>query len=660
MWKKSLVTRIKSAWLWVVSAPVALGVGIWALIRHLVSAAVATMAGGGLVKSVVATAAVGAAAAGFTFSFGDKTGGLTEYANKTSEFIAAEDYDQAAEYVDSLLAALDEHLTTLEQEDTAVVPGSQSKSLRRGRATRALAEFLRANVQLAAGELTEKQWIAAFEQASKTTAAILGEADSRLLPLAVGNLTSDRAWALLKTDLPAGDRARLALWLMTESNPELIDWAQGYDQFQQDPLTLATSRQAGPELLARHIESLDQAGQWQLADDTLDHFVVLFADTDLGAQAASLRVGRVEPGPARAALVIDLVRQHPGSAVARALLNSYVWMLMEQDKAADVLAAIDRDNQLGQVATLEQLPAVLYRLRQQTQQSTGQLGSGRSANHSRSGAHSDAAESSAAFDLIGTRLARQLLDSGLYAASAEFSLAVLQDNDATPISLVTGQAIRRSSDIADTRDADVAEPLAEYFAALVAQAQGQSSMADQALAELAERSLPDGLRAHILSTQARRAQAVGDYNRAADLIDQAVTSMPDSLILADWQQEITNTQRATSLRSRIRRQQRDHLAAAESAESDDQAVAHYRKVAELHLGLDNPEQAIWTYSLILERYPLNPAIPAVLADCIAVFDQPGLEKQTQRRGAFVDQLLQDYPDSPEAQRYADTLPALSR
>lgn len=539
----SFIARVKPPWKWLVAGIVAIGLVIWGWLKWFGAAATKSTA----VKTITTAAVVAGGAATLTFSFGDKAA-LRGNMKEAFKLVAEGRNTEAAGYVESLLTAADDHLVK------ASLGEPDPESLRLAREAKRIAELLKLSIPFATNELPQEQWIATYERMLKANAGKSRELAQWLIYLSY--LTEDsraeeKIWALIEREIPTDARAQFADWLAVKRKLRgFVTLAQCVDFYENLLVNTGDSAEAA-KFLPSYITTLDQWGRHEFANNALDHFIALFPDTELGAQAAVLRLGGMEAGPVRKAKVLELVEEkYPNSQIAKRLRGAYVQVLIEQERYQEAIMNVDEEKLLDKVTTLNNAAEVLLKLTRKARKMPGTQIPVRFAAKGIAKEASTPASQIPPFDVIGARLARQLLEAGDYATSVELNLAILREADTLPVNFTTGWSIGGSSEIADSNDPDAVKCVAKYFTALVEYHMKQYDIGDRMLEELIHEPMPKALRPYVLFTKAQRAKEKVHFEAAVRYAKEALAEIPHSVTLLELFHELTTTLQMASLREK--------------------------------------------------------------------------------------------------------------
>lgn len=667
MSEQSFVGKVKSIWKWLVSGIVAVAVAIGAGVYWLGTAATTSS-----VVGTVATTGGVVAAAAFTFSFGDKAEGvgkIHKYAKQAYDLVASGKNEQAVQFMDKMVAALDDCLVTLEKETKTEAAGPTTQPtekkelqgkkippkgppkprvLQHAIVGRQAAELLRANLHHKAGKLSEDEWLGVYENVFNSNAEKSRNIAKTIVYLAGEHLDAEDVQSLIKKQIPPGPRGDLALWLLQKNSPADNGTVDECIKFYEELLAHTSDTATAPAILSRLIAILDKQKRYSDSDRVLDHFITLFSDSVLGARAAVLRLGGVEPGPSRDAKLVALVEEHPNSAISENLRSAYVAALLNRKQLEKALQAIDEDGLLGEIRTEEDAADVFLALTQKACGLRPTVIRDRSAHGTAKKVPS--AQTATPFSIC-TDLAGRFLDAREYRIAVEFSFAALRSVGSLPLDLITGQPIRTSSDLGSIDNPEESKHIAKYLRALACYVRKDQNAGDRILQELLQACLSKPLRPHVLHLAARTCAEANDLDSAVKYADWAVAVLPNSPVLVALQARVTEAQQQSQVRSRIEKEQKQHLEAAHAATDTNEAVKHYEEFAELSLALDNVEQAVGTYLTIVEKFPNHVKAPAVLAESIELLDRTDQAKNAARIETLTKKLLAEYPDSHDARRF---------
>jgi tetratricopeptide (TPR) repeat protein len=631
-------------------AVIAVGSGVHSWVTSLTLAAI--------VKAVVVGSVAFGATAAFTFSFGDKVD-LSTYAQEALKLIDAGKQKEAIDYTSQLITALDSRLESLEKrassESVSKAAEGQDKSsqptvvkkptidqmLHQGKMSRQTAELLRANIQMTAGAISQEDWLAIYEKTLNAVPEDSGWVISSLVAFARKDFTRERISALLRKDLPAKAREKLALlWLAVENASGGTTPADERASVYRELINGTAQTDAALRLLRECITKLDQLGKQAEANEALDNLISIFPDSPLGSLAIKFRLGATEPGSERASMVVDLFEKYPQSAIGKELLGTYVAVLMKRGEFSKALAAVDREQSLGKVQTQEEGYEVLLRLAERACQL--QVISVEERLDSSPVATDTSANYSPVF--ICRSLAKEFLERGEYAISSGINFCVLRSMNRLPIDLITGQVLRRASDVGKTDDPHVAN----FFCVCVMRAAGEHDAGDVLLEKLYRETPPSELRSYVLNLKAQRAAEVPDYDLAISCATEALKSLPDSLPLVTFHADLLKEQRQSVVRANLDRQRKACLAAAKAAQTGQTGLEQYEKAIALSLALDDIEQAVGACLAIAERFPEHTAAPAAIADGIRIMAQADAAKYSARIQSLTERLQAHYPNTREA------------
>ena len=248
-------------------------------------------------------------------------------------------------------------------------------------------------------------------------------------------------------------------------------------------------------------------------------------------------------------------------------------------------------------------------------------------------------------------VAAQLMDSGHHSASAELAFAALRRADSLPSNLRTGLPIRAPSDVGLAADQVAAMPVARYFLGLARYALEQDEAGDATFKQLNDGVLPAALKPYVLYEMAGRAGSAEDFDLAVRYADEALADSANIPVMAKLRTKMLERQEEAEAQARFDAQRRQHLAAAESAQTPEEAIEQYAKLARLYLSGEDMQQAVATYMLIAEKHSDNDeAAPAALAEGIGLIESAGKEDSAPYIKTLKEKLMAAYPNSKEARK----------
>jgi hypothetical protein len=639
MTEKGGQSKIRALWKWLVSGAAVVGASIWGALEWLGGAATT-----GVIAKTAVTTGVVAVAAAFTFSFGDKATGVDGYAAEAYQMIVKGQKKEAVDYTDKLIAALDQHIEGLEKEikegpkPVATQPNakepvkstlSPEEKLKYSRNSRQAADLLQINIKMLAGQMTDDQWMAAYEKAlnadaehAKATIAILTKcaSDKEFPPAKVG--------MLLKRNIPAEARGELALWLMKSQAPDDKVPSAKCAEFYEGLLAYSADSSAGASILNTYVTALDKRKDAVAINDVLANYISLFYGSEIGVAAAKLAIARQADDAAKNAMVIKYVDQYPNSALSKGLLREYASALVQRGDYAKALAVVDTKGVLKKVKTPQEAAGLLVGL-------AGNL-----------------ATPTCPAETICIGLSQSLYESGDYANSMELDFAVLQLAKAVPVNLMTQRPIRKVSEVIDSSEPKDIAAAAKYFLAYAMYLQTTDSPARRKMfEELRTEKVHASLEPYVLYLLIQNGIKMQQWDIARQDAAKALATLPASQVLLGVQNEIELKYQQAKAKEKIVVQQKALLEEIAKTTNDGDAIRKYEKLADLYLASNDLEQAVGAYLLIAEKYPKNAAAPSGIASAIALLEQTDKERFAARIAALIDKLKTQYPDSPEGKRY---------
>ncbi len=552
---------VKTVWKWLVSVIAAVGVAVWAAIKWF--GAVATT--GVVIKTVATTGAIVAATA-FSFNFGDKGGGLKQYANEALGLMAKGENTQAVEYMDRLVASLDDQLMRLEEEAKAQAADPATKTadkkmtgdnisfnkptkariLAQGRRSGQVAELVRASVRLAADNLSDEGRLAICEEILNANADESSRIIESLMYVLGNQFDVEDMEKLMKRDIPSAARGKLALWLADRAAPGGNATTDQRISFYEALLSYDVDAKAAKNLLSRYLMVLNRSNVRGRTHEVLDHILTLFSDSEVGTAAAVLLLGAMEPGPIRDERVVTLVEKYPDSAISRALKGVYLTALISQSQFEKVLKMVDNASLLDKITTQEEAAEVCLALLQKACL-LRDTAAGDGLPWSFAKKVEAAQEATPLF--IQASLAEQFAESGDYALSTAFNFEALRSIGKLPadLALATGQPIREPLDLGDITKPNLAKPIAKYFTVLVKHELKETDAADGVLQELAKEPLPKTVLPYVLFLMVQNEVEDKDYDSAVKHANEALAALPDSPILLKLQTDVVKAQQQTAI-----------------------------------------------------------------------------------------------------------------
>lgn len=656
MSKKSLFPKKRSFWKWAISSLSPLGVFAGTIVKWVVSGAgaVAAINAAAVAKAVAVTAVVAGAGAVFSFSFGDKAESFDRFPYAARVFLASGKNEQAVEYADGLITALNKDIDALRSEvasKRSTESSTSSKNLLRRRLVQKLvAELFKADIRRRDGQITLEQWRRSFE------GALQDDAEARqvvrgILKVEGGRFSEDLAWELAANGLPAEVRGQFALWLDRYKAPSWADSAQQCTEFYERLLLCVGDLAEAAFVLERYVKALDMRSCTNEANDYLDTLIPLYGDCELGAAAARLRLGAIEPGPDRDARVIAVVRENPGSVIARGLAPDYSTALIRRGETWKALVAADSEGRLETIdderAKAEVLLALAERVCAFPPSIPDRLGEDKAGQEETKPAEKQQLDSLS----VCVVLAKELFDAGDYSASAELVTVALRKDGSLPVNLAAGLTIEESSELGDMADPKVAEPVAGYLLAAIHRAVKETELGDAILEGLSSRTSPESIQPYVCHMMAERAALTGDHESALTWIAKGLVFIPASPVLALFEAEVNQAREELVTRRRIDKEQRRCLVLADSAKTSEEAIKQYQRMAQLCLSIGDLEQAAGAHLLIVAKFSGNQAAPAALSEAIRLLGSSDKDRNAGRIEALTGKLLSAYADSRQASQF---------
>jgi len=670
------LSKVRRFWKWIVSGIIAIGFGIWAAIHWLVAGAastavVATTAG---VAKTVAVAAAVVATAAFSFNFGDKGTSLGKYAEKAFVLAGEGKKTEALKYTDQLALELGKHLDILksdlktvqsqpvselsEKEKKAKEEGLEAilSQLAIGQLQQRVAQLLRYDVLRKLDELSKKEWIDATCNILKENPKDAGKITASFLNTIGTNIALQDIWSLVREEIPSDARGKLSLWLISNGAPDETASVKDCKDFYSELLTYSVESDSAARILREYTNKLDSLTKAidrrraaRVARDMLETFIALFPDSNLGATAACLRLGGIEPGDKRNHKIREIVGKYPGTEIANNLLGVYTRVLLEDGEYHKALVNLDSEEKLSAIKTEQEAIDNLLTLAEKA----ASLKSSSIPNRYRGakGKNKKGTNKTVTPFSICLGLSKQLGDTGDYSIASGLLFAAMEKARMSPQNLMTGQTIHRLTVLGNTSEPKTARHVTYYLQTLAWYAQKETKKADSLLARLERETLPKRLQPYVLYLLAKKATKQKQYANAIQYANAAVRTMPTSSILVSLSSKINEAKQKAEVRTRIVEQQKKHLAAAESTQMPKDAIFHYKKVSDLSLALNDIEQAIATRLLIVEKFPESRQSPIMLDESIKILESRGKKRFASRIKGLRKKLVDTYPDSVQAKHY---------
>ena len=299
MSEQSNQRRVGLSWKWIGLGGVVIVAIIWAGL-HLWGTTQSQEAkiGGGTAPTT--TMSSNAAVSTGSFNFDDRASELGKYVGQASQLVKDGYAQEAIDYMNNLLAALDLHIqkmenkalrvcgapTTQTQQGTPVEPPEVS-ALRVSRYRKIIAELTLANIKALSGGLSEKDWITCYEKAFqdyKQDANYIGWI--LIYTMTPKELPGEKVKVLVKDkNLPAGLRGRLALWIWRYQQPGDKATTAQCREFYEELLAHVSDTVDGSLILTDYVVDLDKRKETSLIREILENYISLFYDSEIGYTA---------------------------------------------------------------------------------------------------------------------------------------------------------------------------------------------------------------------------------------------------------------------------------------------------------------------------------------------------------------------------------------
>ncbi len=562
---------------------------------------------------------------------------------------AAGRHDLAEAYVDALRISLGEHVAKSERALAAgreaddvwlAAPQVRMQLIEQ----RLAADMAAAAAGRGSGQLTQDAWRDTWAAISERAGSEGVDFAGVLLRLAFISdpRTQAELRSLLEADLP-GDFHRdvVAAIEASEWNGVRED-AGALSAWCTDLLAYAADTPEGVRVLKQCVAQLDALGASARADDLLDVLIPLFADVELGAAAARLRLGGLGPSLHRDRVVMELVEQYRGSAVARGLGVDHVMALIRRGESADVYSLLDEDGGFSAAPTPRLKAALIVDRINQLFASPRIEDVGRARA---TPAPMFAASAAASGESLARLMAEHLLTAGDAATAGQLALFKLAAGKAAPIHLSHGVAVTELSELGDMQDVKHAAGVVRFLLGVWQYRLVSRAAGDAAMHELLASSPPEALKAYVWQAMARRAAAARDYEAAGGYVDQLLAAQSGSRVAEQLKQTIAGSQQKQHERQAMVSRVRDHLRSARLPLEADEVIAHYEAAAALQLKLEQFEEAANSYLLICDSYPDHGRSPLALAAAIRVLRSTGTPAQAARATRLAERLAKQYPDA---------------
>jgi hypothetical protein len=467
--------------------------------------------------------------------------------------------------------------------------------------------------------------------------------------------------ALLGSDLPADIRGVLAssfLYTASQGLRTVNDAVATYEGL----MLHAWDTPAAAKVLEAYIGRLDWQNATATADQTLETYVELFHDTDLGAAAARMRLGSLPTKRLQDATIERFTKRFPNSAVSRELLPFYVAILAERGEidplvpqlsAASGIALDDvgdsrqyAANMLALVRWLEDLDCPPIQMRGKTQ--------------------AEAIRQPANTENLPLVLAREALAKGKPVAASHLALWILQQNpQPMVVDLMSGAPFASFEQLGDMSQADQAQQVGALMVA--AASYDLTRKIPEALMPSDIAAASPGIQPYWHALVARQARDAGNHAEALKQVQQARAALPISVPLARLHAELLEAQFVAEAKSHIDAKRQALLAPADDGSPAD--ASSHRAAARLYLATEGYEQAIGVLQDYVRQNPDHVSAPGMLLECIDVIEQArdravaaikGNDHQSngrrrdaakpydERARAIQDRLLNEYSQSLEA------------
>ena len=483
------------------------------------------------VGAIVTTAVMLAAATAASFSFADKGSGLGKYIETISGMISENKTDDATQYTHQLVAAYDKHIADIKTENKTNKKSTSGKKRTNSRLsdaqlTRRILELMRGNVLMVAGKMPENDWLSMYEGELNRDEKKPKRIMHRISQMPENIFTADMADTLLKGNIPQKTREWLKHYLFGKKVPPKkksdVIWVEFYEELALKEADIEKKK----NILNQYVSALNKRGERNGVNRALDNIIKLRADTELGVEAARLRLACVKDEEDRDKQIIKIVDEHPATAISSALKDHYVVALAEQGRFEDAVKAIDNERILEKSVDREDRIKNLITL---VQKLCGIKP--KPIQNSRTGVVEEKQSEPLAPAFVYAGLAEKFLETKHHEISVAMSFSALRSKDALPLNLSTGVPIDSVSDISQTDDSKQIHDAAMYLAAQAHYAAGNNSSAEKILQGLPEKTTPDNVRSYALYLEALIAASSGDTDTALQQAGKALEIEPNSPVL---------------------------------------------------------------------------------------------------------------------------------
>lgn len=621
----------KPIWKWLVSAAAVVGVAIWAIAKWLGVAATTSV-----VVKTIATTAIVATIAIFSFHFGIKENMSPAYSQKVRELVEFQDYDEAIKYLNELIYSLDKHVEKLQDKVLTIVNKSEVTSERdinklqltlnrhetaieRAMISRRAMELVSADVRYAGKKISQDQWLREYEEVFANNMEIAGRVAKSHLLFNPSNeiLSAQQVWIMLLRDYPADARAEMALWLAKLHTPEILPDVDTVTPFYSKLIFSVRDTNAALSLLRQYIEIMKAGDFWKNSDRFLELILTLFPDTELGSVAAYYQLENMTPGYDRDLYVVNLVEKHANTRLADNLKAEYLYILISAQQFEKALKYLDNEGMLEKVDDQKDVAKAMYAL---TEKAVEVLNSSTKVKTLSSGDKEDATQAYTT-DLLCLQIAEQYCVKGDHLLAAELFLISLQKVDGLLVNLVSGKPLKRLDEIVNPSDLQEMESLAKYFLVLSKIQIGLLDNKELHFKEMLLKSLSDELKPYILVQLIQHSVSSNDYESAFSYLTSALNIMPDSDLLLKLRDELEIVKEDKSRKGQLRKDKEKYFHTAMVTTSQREAIEELFKVAEIHQNLNEMEQAIGVYKLIADKYPGHHKAPVALIKCIEIIER---------------------------------------
>lgn len=501
--------------------------------------------------AVVMATTMFVAAAGVGFKFADKGANLSEYYDHISQLITEDDTEKATQYTHQLITAYDKHIADVKKKartDSKSAEGKQAANrLASASSTRQFLGLVRGNVLLTAGKMSKSDWLSLYESELNAKPNEADQIIGKLCRLPKNIFSTEMVEILLDGNIPQESRGKLEKIMFDKKFPKSKKADAIWVDFYQEVIVEASDIKTKKKRLNQYVLALDKRGKRKSINRALDNIIKLRADTELGLEAAKLRLADAKEDLTRDKLLVQIVDEHPSTAISSTFKDHYITALARQNRCEDALRAIDDDNRFDAAVTQQQRvetvkglvkklciisPAPILNLR------------GNSSN-------TPSATQPLVSSVIYAGLADEFQRTSRDELSTAMSFAAMDEENALPLNISTAKPIHSVADMGINIDNSNSDShIAQYLTARAYYAVGNDEAAEKMLESLLDESVPQDIRSYALYLKGLIAAAQNKNDDALQWAKKASNIMPDSPVINTFiasQKRLAKSQKKTEV-----------------------------------------------------------------------------------------------------------------